>query len=429
MLFICLGGRTMNFFEELQWRGLVKDVTDEESLKERIQSPMTVYCGFDPTADSLHIGHLQQILLLRRYQLAGHKPIALCGGATGMIGDPRPTTERKLLSLEDVAYNVECIRKQLSHFLDFDASKPNCAVLENNYNWLGEMNILEFLRDYGKHFNISYMISKDIIASRLQSGISFTEFTYTILQAADFLHLYQNYNCEMQIGGSDQWGNLVSGTDLIRKICGDKAKVYGVTSPLITKSDGSKFGKSEGGNVWLDPQKTSAYQFYQFWVNVSDDDIESLLKRLSCKSVEEIEALIKSKEEAPYLRQAQKALAEELTLLVHGEEGLESAKRITKTLFDGEITKLSFDEMKEALHDAPSALISDGQPLADTLVEAGIAKSKREAREWIRQGSIQVNGSKVQALDFIVKKEDAFNQKLTIIKKGKRSWFVCEYKE
>lgn len=418
----------MNFFEELKWRGLVKDVTDEEGLKERIQNPMTVYCGFDPTADSLHIGHLQQILLLRRYQLAGHKPIALCGGATGMIGDPRPTTERKMISLDEVAHNVECIRSQLSHFLDFDETKENCAILENNYNWLGKINILDFLRDYGKHFNVSYMISKDIIASRLQSGISFTEFTYTILQAADFLHLYQNYNCEMQIGGSDQWGNLVSGTDLIRKICGDKAKVYGVTSPLITKSDGSKFGKSEGGNIWLDPNKTSAYQFYQFWVNVSDEDIESLLKRLSCRSVEEIQALIKSKEEAPHLREAQRALAEELTLLVHGEAGLESAKRITETLFKGDITTLAFDEMKEALHDAPSAMITSNTSLVDILVEANIAKSKREAREWIAQGSIQVNGHKVQDLEFVVDKKDAFNEELTIIKKGKRNWFVCSYK-
>lgn len=418
----------MNFFEELKWRGLVKDVTDEEGLKERIQNPMTVYCGFDPTADSLHIGHLQQILLLRRYQLAGHKPIALCGGATGMIGDPRPTTERKMISLDEVAHNVECIRSQLSHFLDFDETKENCAILENNYNWLGKINILDFLRDYGKHFNVSYMISKDIIASRLQSGISFTEFTYTILQAADFLHLYQNYNCEMQIGGSDQWGNLVSGTDLIRKICGDKAKVYGVTSPLITKSDGSKFGKSEGGNIWLDPNKTSAYQFYQFWVNVSDEDIESLLKRLSCRSVEEIQALIKSKEEAPHLREAQRALAEELTLLVHGEAGLESAKRITETLFKGDITTLVFDEMKEALHDAPSAMITSNTSLVDVLVEANIAKSKREAREWIAQGSIQVNGHKVQDLEFVVDKKDAFNEELTIIKKGKRNWFVCSYK-
>ena len=418
----------MNFFEELKWRGLVKDVTDEEGLKERIQNPMTVYCGFDPTADSLHIGHLQQILLLRRYQLAGHKPIALCGGATGMIGDPRPTTERKMISLDEVAHNVECIRSQLSHFLDFDETKENCAILENNYNWLGKINILDFLRDYGKHFNVSYMISKDIIASRLQSGISFTEFTYTILQAADFLHLYQNYNCEMQIGGSDQWGNLVSGTDLIRKICGDKAKVYGVTSPLITKSDGSKFGKSEGGNIWLDPNKTSAYQFYQFWVNVSDEDIESLLKRLSCRSVEEIQALIKSKEEAPHLREAQRALAEELTLLVHGEAGLESAKRITETLFKGDITTLAFDEMKEALHDAPSAMITSNTSLVDVLVEANIAKSKREAREWIAQGSIQVNGHKVQDLEFVVDKKDAFNEELTIIKKCKRNWFVCSYK-
>lgn len=268
----------MTLLEDLKWRGLVKDCTDLEGLAEKLKKPVTAYCGFDPTADSLHIGHLQQIMLLKRYQQAGHRPIALCGGATGMIGDPRPTSERKLITLEEVTYNVECIKKQLAKFIDFSQDK---ALLLNNHDWLGKLTLLDFLRDYGKYFNVSYMIAKDTISSRLQSGISFTEFTYTILQAADWLHLYRNFNCEVQFGGSDQWGNLVSGSDLIRKIEGEKAKVFGITSPLITKSDGSKFGKSEGANVWLDPTKTSAYEFYQFWINVADDDVINFLKKLT----------------------------------------------------------------------------------------------------------------------------------------------------
>ena len=413
----------MNFIEELQWRGLVKDVTDFEGLKERLQNPATCYCGFDPTADSLHVGHLQQILLLRRYQKAGHRPIALCGGATGMIGDPRPTTERKLLTLEEVQYNAECIRKQLSMFLDFTGD--NAAIVENNYNWISKINVIEFLRDYGKHFNVSYMINKDVVASRLEKGISFTEFTYTILQALDWLHLYETYGCELQIGGSDQWGNLTSGCELIRKMK-ENSKVFGITSPLITKSDGSKFGKSEGKNVWLDPERTSAYEFYQFWLNVGDADIVDYLKRLSFKSKEEIEALEASLKEAPHLREAQKALAEELTILVHGEQGLETAKKITSVLFGGDIRTLNPKEIKIALADAKTVSIAENTLLIDAMVAGGIASSKREARDLLKNG-VLVNGERITDGNYVLNREMAFDHSFVTIRKGKKNYFVLSF--
>jgi len=411
---------TMNFLEELQWRGLVKDVTDLEGLKERLKKPITLYCGFDPTADSLHIGSLQQILLLKRYQQQGHTPIALCGGATGMIGDPRPTTERKLISLEEVLNNAKAIEKQLALFLSSEGD--NALIAVNNYDWLSKVSILDFLRDFGKHFNINYMIAKDTISSRLDSGISFTEFTYTILQAVDWLHLYETYRCEMQIGGSDQWGNLTSGTELIRKKMGDQSKVFGVTSPLITNSDGSKFGKSEGANIWLDPKRTDAYHFYQYWLNVADADIIDFMKRLSFCTVEEIERFALSVASEPHLRKAQKALAEELTKLVHGDEGYETALRISEVLFSGEWRKLGVDELQLALTDAPHIAVNE-----DVLVEGKIASSKREAREWIVNGSITVNGIKMTSIEDVLKKEDAIGRQLSVIRKGKKNYFVIEH--
>ena len=415
----------MSFIEELKWRGLVKDCTDYDALCERLEKPATIYCGFDPTADSLHVGHLQQIILLRRYQYEGHKPIALCGGFTGMIGDPRPTTERKLLTHDEVLHNAECIKEQLSKFLSFDGE--NAAIMENNNNWLGEMSLLDYLRDYGKLFNISYMLQKDTIKKRLDSGISYTEFSYTILQAMDWLHLFQKYHCEIQIGGSDQWGNLTTGTELIRKVEGDQAVVYGITSPLITKSDGSKFGKSEGKNIWLDPNRTSAYEFYQFWVNVDDADIIDYLKRLSFKSREEIEALELEMKEHPELRSAQKVLASELTELVHGKESLEKALKITETLFKGDIKALSSSELKEGLSDAEKFEVEDGILLIDALVQANICKSKGDARKLIQQGSLQVNGDKVQELETTLKKEEAFDQEFAIVKKGKRNYYIFTF--
>lgn len=415
----------MDFIDELKWRGLVKDCTDYDSLVERLKAPMTVYCGFDPTADSLHVGHLQQILLLRRYQKAGHTPIALCGGFTGMIGDPRPTTERKLLSHEEVLHNAECIKEQLAKFLDFDGE--NAAIMENNNNWLGELSLLDFLRDYGKLFNVAYMLQKDTIKKRLDSGLSYTEFTYTILQAIDFLNLYNKYHCEAQIGGSDQWGNLTSGIELIRKVLGDEVKVFGITSPLITKSDGSKFGKSEGKNIWLDPERTNSYEFYQFWLNTPDADIIDYLKRLSMRTPEEIMALETAMQEHPERREAQIALAEELTEIVHGADGLVVAKKITETFFHGSIKDLSADELRVGLSDAPKTAIEDGIGLLDAMVACGIAKSKSNARTLVQQGSIMVNGDKVTDIGYTLSRSAAYDQEFTILKKGKKNWYVVTF--
>ena len=411
----------MTFLEELNWRGLIKDVTDLEGLKERLKSPITCYCGFDPTADSLHVGHLQQVLLLKRYQVAGHTPIILVGGATGMIGDPRMTSERNLLTLEDVRYNAECIKKQLAHFLSFEGE--NAAIMVNNYDWINKLNVIDYLRDYGKCFNLSYMLAKDAVASRLETGISYTEFSYMLLQSIDFLHLYLNYNCELQIGGSDQWGNLTSGCELVKKI-EDGSKVYGVTSPLITKSDGSKFGKSEGQNVWLDPEKTSAYEFYQFFFNIADNDVVNMLKRLSMKSVKEIENLAIKVKNEPHLREAQKALAEELTELVHGKEGLQSALNITEALFSGNIKDLTNKEIKDAFKDANTIDIEENVLLIDALVNSKAASSKREAREFINNGSISINGEKCTSLEKILTKDDSLDGETIVIKKGKKSYFI-----
>ncbi len=424
---LCAGRRDMNFIEELTWRGLVKDCTDYDALVKRLEKPATVYCGFDPTADSLHVGHLQQIILLRRYQKAGHTPIALCGGFTGMIGDPRPTTERKLLTHEEVLHNAECIRDQLAMFLSFEGD--NAAIMENNNNWLGEMTLLDYLRDYGKLFNVSYMLQKDTIRKRLDSGISYTEFSYTILQAIDWLFLLRRHNCVVQIGGSDQWGNLTTGTELIRKVMGDDCEVWGITSPLITKSDGSKFGKSEGKNIWLDSKRTNAYEFYQFWVNVDDADIIDYLKRLSLRSPEEIMALEEEMNQHPEQRAAQKALAEELTEMVHGREGVEKALKITETLFRGSIKDLTADELREGLSDAEKHEVEDGILLIDALVGAKIAGSKRDARQLIQQGSVQVNGERTTDLEAKLNKADAFDQDFSIIKKGKRNYYVFTFQK
>ena len=412
----------MDFFDELKWRGLIKDVTDEESLRERLKSPITCYCGFDPTADSCHIGHLQQVILLRRYQKAGHRPIVLVGGATGMIGDPRMTSERKLLSLEDVKHNAECLKQQLSHFVDFEGD--NKAILANNYDWISRLSVIDFLRDYGKCFNVSYMIAKDTVASRLERGISYTEFSYMILQAMDFLHLYRTYNCQLQIGGSDQWGNLTCGVELVRKLEGENAKVYGVTSPLITKSDGTKFGKSEGKNVWLDPKKSSPYEFYQFFVNVADSDIANMLKRLSMKSVDEIQQLIYQSETQPHLREAQKALAMELTEIVHGKEGLQSALRITDALFKGNIADLTADEISQAFKDAEKTTVSENTSLIDALLQGKVCSSKREAREFITSGSISINGNKCQQIDKVLTLQDTLDGKTIVIRKGKKNYSI-----
>lgn len=414
----------MEFIDELIWRGLVKDVTDLDGLRERLKTPATVYCGFDPTADSLHVGHMQQIMLLKRYQEAGHRVIALCGGATGMIGDPRPTSERQMQSLDVIKENVEALKEQLSRFLDLTHNEK--GVLLNNYDWLGEIGILQFLRDYGKHFNVNYMLAKDTIASRLDTGISFTEFSYTILQAMDWLHLYEAENCEIQIGGSDQWGNLTSGGELIRKVLGDKHKVYGITSPLINKADGSKFGKSEGENIWLNTDYTNAYDFYQFWINTSDSEIIDYMKRLSMKTPAEIMEFEKLVELEPHKREAQKALAKELTLLVHKEAGLARALNITEVLFGGDIKELAVKDIKAGLKDAPKYHLKDSMNVVDLLVNAKVASSKREAREFIKNGAISINGDKMQDTNLEVDASLALGDELIVVKRGRRNYFIID---
>lgn len=414
----------MNFLEELEWRGLLKDVTNKENLQKRMADPITLYCGYDPTADSLHVGHLQQLILLKRYQKEGHHPIALIGGATGMIGDPRPTTERSLLSNEDLQHNIKCLSEQITGILNSD---NNPVKIVNNAEWLGEMTMLEFLRDYGKFFSVNTMLAKDTIASRLSTGISFTEFSYTILQAIDYLHLYENHNVELQVGGSDQWGNLVSGTDLIRKVKGHEVEVFGATSYLITKSDGSKFGKSEGENIWLDPKRTDAYAFYQYFVNCSDDDIVDFTRRLSMTTPEEINALEAEFKEAPHKRAMQIALAKELTLLLHGEEGLATAEAMTQALFSGNVQDLTSNQIRSAFADSNTIDVSEDQNLVDLLIETKIMPSKREARQMIGQGAISVNGHVIKDLDYVVTKEQAFDKSLTLIRKGKKTYYILNH--
>lgn len=415
----------MNFIDELKWRGLFKDATNEEALRKRLETPITLYCGFDPTATSLHVGHLQQLILLKRYQAQGHHPIALIGGATGMIGDPRPTTERSMLDDKALQANIDGISKQIKNVLEAD-SNPVKTV--NNRDWLGNLSMLDFLRDYGKHFSVATMIAKDTIAKRLNTGISYTEFSYTILQAIDFLKLYQNEGVQLQIGGSDQWGNLVSGTELIRRMLGHEVEVFGVTSPLIMKSDGTKFGKSEGNNVWLDPEMTDPYSFYQFWINTSDADIIDFTKRLSMKSVEAIQEIEASFKEAPHERRAQKELAQELTLMLHGQEGLDMALRMTDALFSGDVSKLSVKEIRSAFAGAYAYDVEGDALLVDILVETKILPSKREARQMMSDGAIRVNGEVVKDLEFVLSKDNAMEKELSLIKRGKKNYYILNHK-
>ena len=419
----------MDLLQDLQWRGIIYQQTDEEGLKEQLQKEATsLYCGVDPTADSMHIGHLLPFLTLRRFQQAGHKPIILVGGATGMIGDPSgKTQERQLQTVEAIQHNVKCLQKQLGRIFDFEGE--NGAVMTNNFDWIGSLDMITFLRDYGKHIGINYMLAKDTIASRLDTGISFTEFTYTILQAIDFKHLYENYNCKIQLGGSDQWGNIITGLDLIRKTQGEGAKAYGLTIPLVTKSDGTKFGKTEGGAVWLDAEKTTPYEFYQFWINTADQDVVNYLKIFTFLSKEEIEALEASVETEPHLRKAQKALAEEMTRLVHGQEALDKAINITQALFSGNVKELSANDIKQGFKDVPSyAPAADEElTLVELLVNAKISPSKRQAREDITNGAISINGDKVTDLSYVLSAEDRIEEQFTVIRRGKKKYTLIQY--
>lgn len=419
----------MNLLEDLQWRGIIYQQTDEEGIKELLENEkISLYCGVDPTADSMHIGHLLPFLTLRRFQKAGHRPIVLVGGATGLIGDPSgKSEERKLQTLEAVQHNVKCIQKQLKQIFDFDGE--NGAIMVNNYDWAGSMDIVTFLRDYGKHVGVNYMLAKDTIASRLETGISFTEFTYTILQAMDFLRLYEDHNCKMQIGGSDQWGNITTGLELIRKMAPEGSKAFGLTIPLVTKADGTKFGKTESGAVWLDPEKTSPYEFYQFWINTADADVIKYLKFFTFLSKEEIEAFEQSVQNEPHLRKAQKALAEEMTKLIHGEAALEQAVKITEALFNGDIQNLTAAEIKQGFKDVPTYEHTSGEAIGivDLLIAAKIVPSKRQAREDVANGAVYINGNRMTDIEYTVDEKDRIEGQFTVIRRGKKKYYLIKY--
>ncbi len=421
---------TNELLQDLEWRGLLYQQTDAEGMEKLLnEESVSLYVGVDPTADSMHIGHIVPLLTLRRFQQAGHRPILLVGGATGMIGDPSGRSdERNLLTAEQIEQNVNGLKSQMERIFDFHSGAGNAAKLVNNYDWVGPMNVIDFLRDYGKLVNVNYLLSKDTIASRLETGISFTEFAYTILQGLDFNHLYNEENVRIQVGGSDQWGNITTGLEVIRKTHDEEAKAFGITIPLVTKADGTKFGKTAGGAVWLDAEKTSPYEFYQFWINAADADVVKYLKIFTFLSREEIEALAVSVEEEPHLRKAQKALASEMTKLIHGEEGLAAAERITAALFSGDLKALSVEEMKVAFSGVPSVEVAkEDKNIVELIVEAGISSSKRQAREDVTNGAISINGEKIQDLEYTVEAKDRLEDAFAIIRRGKKKYHMVKF--
>ena len=425
-----------NFIEELRWRGMIQDIMPEteQHLMEGLRA---AYVGIDPTADSLHIGHLVGVMMLRHFQNCGHKPYALVGGATGMIGDPSgKSAERNLLTEEVLAHNIKGIQKQLAKFLDFESEAPNRAELVNNYDWMKEFSFLSFIRDIGKHITVNYMMAKDSVKKRFDpnentDGMSFTEFSYQLLQGYDFLHLYRQKGLTLQMGGSDQWGNITTGTELIRRIAGGNA--YALTCPLITKADGTKFGKSEGGNVWLDAEKTSPYKFYQYWINVSDEDAQRYIKIFTMLSREEIEQLISEHQAAPHLRVLQNKLAEELTVLVHGREELQKAQKASQILFGNSTS----DDLRQL--DAKTFLeVFDGVPQAEVTrtdiaagldmiaalsAKTGFIASNSEARRALKEKSIAVNKEKVEE-SYIIGEKDIIDDKFVLLQRGKKNYFV-----
>jgi tyrosyl-tRNA synthetase len=423
----------MNFVDELRWRGMIHDVMP--GTAELLEKEMTTaYVGIDPTADSLHIGHLVSIMMLKHLQLAGHKPLALVGGATGMIGDPSgKSEERNLLSEELLRHNQECIKEQLLRFLDFDTSKPNHAEIVNNYDWMKEFSFLGFLREVGKHLSVNYMMAKDSVQKRLETGISFTEFTYQLVQGYDFLHLYNHKNCKLQMGGSDQWGNITTGTELIRRKTGGEA--FALTCPLITKADGGKFGKTEKGNIWLDPEKTSPYAFYQFWLNCSDVDSKKYIRIFTLFSRQEIEVLEQEQELAPHLRALQKALARDLTLRVHGEAEYEQAVQASEILF-GKGTTETLRQLDEKTllgvfegvpqSDITRAELEAGIGMVDFLSEkTGIFPSKGEARRMLKDGGVQINKEKALE-ETTVTPAFLLNYRYILVQKGKKNYFLVK---
>lgn len=418
----------MNIFEELKARGLVFQTTDEEALiKALTEGQVSYYTGYDPTADSLHLGHLVAILTSRRLQLAGHKPYALVGGATGLIGDPSfRDAERSLQTKETVDGWVTKIQGQLSRFLDFD-NGDNKAEMVNNYDWFSSISFIDFLRDVGKFYTVNYMMSKESVKKRIETGISYTEFAYQIMQGYDFYELNDKHNVTLQIGGSDQWGNMTAGTELLRRKADKTGHV--MTVPLITDSTGKKFGKSEGNAVWLDASKTSPYDMYQFWLNVMDADAVRFLKIFTFLTLEEIENIRQQFETAPHERLAQKTLAKEVVTLVHGEEAYKQAVNITEQLFAGNIKNLSAKELKQGLHNVPNYTVSpeDNLNIVELLVTAGVVTSKRQAREDVQNGAIYINGERIQDLDYTISDSDKIDSELTVIRRGKKKYFVLTY--
>ena len=425
-----------NFIEELRWRGMIQDIMPEteQHLMEGLRA---AYVGIDPTADSLHIGHLVGVMMLRHFQNCGHKPYALVGGATGMIGDPSgKSAERNLLTEEVLAHNIKGIQKQLAKFLDFESEVPNRAELVNNYDWMKEFSFLSFIRDIGKHITVNYMMAKDSVKKRFDpnentDGMSFTEFSYQLLQGYDFLHLYRQKGLTLQMGGSDQWGNITTGTELIRRIAGGKA--YALTCPLITKADGTKFGKSEGGNVWLDAEKTSPYKFYQYWINVSDEDAQRYIKIFTMLSREEIEQLISEHQAAPHLRVLQNKLAEELTVLVHGREELQKAQKASQILFGNstpdDLRQLDAKTFLEVFDGVPQAEVTRADiaagldMIAALSAKTGFIASNSEARRALKEKSIAVNKEKVEE-SYIIAEKDIIDDKFVLLQRGKKNYFV-----
>ena len=425
-----------NFIEELRWRGMIQDIMPEteQHLMEGLRA---AYVGIDPTADSLHIGHLVGVMMLRHFQNCGHKPYALVGGATGMIGDPSgKSAERNLLTEEVLAHNIKGIQKQLAKFLDFESEAPNRAELVNNYDWMKEFSFLSFIRDIGKHITVNYMMAKDSVKKRFDpnentDGMSFTEFSYQLLQGYDFLHLYRQKGLTLQMGGSDQWGNITTGTELIRRIAGGKA--YALTCPLITKADGTKFGKSEGGNVWLDAEKTSPYKFYQYWINVSDEDAQRYIKIFTMLSREQIEQLISEHQAAPHLRVLQNKLAEELTTLVHGREELQKAQKASQILFGNstsdDLRQLDAKTFLEVFDGVPQAEVTRTEiaagldMIAALSAKTGFIASNSEARRALKEKSIAVNKEKVEE-SYIIGEKDIIDDKFVLLQRGKKNYFV-----
>ncbi len=421
-----------DLFSDLTWRGLIHQTTAPDEFAKWLGSgSRTVYAGFDPTSDSLHVGHMLPLMLLRRFQKAGHRPIALVGGATGMIGDPSgKSAERNLLSVDSLRANVAGIGEQLSRFLNFEGEQP--ALLLNNFDWVGPFSYLEFLRDVGKHFPVNVMLGKDSVKNRIESeaGISYTEFSYMLLQAYDFVHLKQAHGCELQIGGSDQWGNITAGIDLARRMHG--SHLHGMTCPLLLKSDGTKMGKTEKGALFLSPTKTSPYAFYQYWVNVADADAGNCLRFLTELSREEIEALDQSRTTEPHKRASQKRLAEELTLLVHGNTGLEAAQRATEIFFGAEISNLNDAQLVDIFADVPSkelsrGMLAEGITLTDALVEAGLAKSKSDARRTIDQGGAYINNRAREPYDLKLTLADLASETVMVVRSGKKKYGLLRF--